>query len=384
MPEKIPSSLPPERKSDSERPTLPAPKNPFERLEQIPSVSAYSIPDPTKMTGEDWFSEDVDPDKNGVTISVEDGVGGYEGGEIASRAVAELAKEFGEKFRKINERRQNKQLKNPEDLSEERAVLETFVTDANLEVASQRIEHPKAKLMATTGLLARVVRLDDHWEVMGVSAGDSRAYLMHPDGRLEALSLDAHPILVMMRDAFGRDTAMRVQETLDNLESYAQFENFAKFSAQDKWPTHMPVNRDDIDIVAQLVGPKAVKEYFEGAERTKEDPLGRGLFHRSFIMSSFGAHVDPDYFQARVPAGGKVMLVSDGVEGLTRRELAAVLAADQGALVDRKLMDYALQGATPAERVARAASARGSDYAWSPRSKGNDDITAVVVEIPER
>ncbi|HVM90453.1 MAG TPA: protein phosphatase 2C domain-containing protein [Verrucomicrobiae bacterium] len=386
MPERFPSSKPPE-KPETERPTIPVPRNPFELQEQVPLISAFNIPDPTKLDkpqGEDAYSEDMDVDKNGVTLSVEDGVGGYPGSEYAARAVAELAKDYQAQFEEINERRHHNQLPNPEDVSEEQRLLDRFLQDASLEVAAQRLQHAGGEHMSTTAVLARLVRVDGHWEVVGVSVGDSRAYLQHPDGRLEALTLDAHPIMLMMRDVFGRDTALRVQEILDNLESFQQFENFAKFSREDKWPEHMPVNREDIDMVFQLVGPQMVKEYFEGAEPTPEDPGGRGFFHRSLVNAMVGSHPLPDHFRATVPPGGRLMLVSDGVESLTRRELSAILAEDEQALLDRTLKQYAWQGLTPAERVARAASARNSGFAWSRRSKGPDDITVVVAEIPAR
>ena len=391
-----PTSRPPKREFTSETPTIPAPRNPFEKHEKLLSVSAITIPDPTKNKGEDAYSEVVDSDNNGALFSVEDGVGGYAGGDLAAQAVAQAVRDSHKEFLKLNARRQEGRMPTA-GLVAEMELMKKVNKDAWEAVRKGQHENRRhAPEMSTTGVIVRMVRMPDgRFEGIGSSVGDSRAYLQYADGRLESLTVDEHPLMKEMKDLLGREAAVRLQDTLDSLESYQKFENYAKFSKENKWPSGMPVKREDIDFVRDLVGLEKVKSYFDGVNPSDMDPHGRGYYHRSWITGSFGSKkIDdkgmvienpphPDYFHILFPAGGKLILVSDGVESLTHEELQGILSGDDKHL-DHALVAEADKGLTPAERVAFAARARYNGKAWSPRSKGFDDITVVVAEIPER
>jgi serine/threonine protein phosphatase PrpC len=258
-------------------------------------------------------------------------------------------------------------------------------------VLDAKEKNPDLYDMATTGVMARTVRMKDgRWEVVGSRVGDSRIYVQYPDGRLESLTLDAHPLLDMIKGKYGREAAIRVQDTLDDLESFRQFENFSKFSREDKWPPKMPIDRQDIDFVSGLVNPELVKIYFEGVDRTpnatqeqRMEEFQKSMFHRSVVTGAYGLTPHADFFHGFLPAGGKLVLTSDGVEGLKRKEMAGLLMNNPD-LIHPKIWQQAELADTPAERLAFAANAVASNYVWSPRNKGHDDITVVVAEIPER
>ena len=102
-----------------------------------------------------------------------DGLGGYEGGEFASRLVTA---EFKEAFV-------------ASDTLNIRQRLLQALSVANQAVAQQKSDHPELKGMATTIVGASIVNKSIHW----VSVGDSLLWLIR-DGRIRRINeLHVHP-----------------------------------------------------------------------------------------------------------------------------------------------------------------------------------------------
>lgn len=107
-------------------------------------------------------------------LVVADGMGGYHGGEIASRAVVEAMKNH---FLKSN---------NSDDLLE---VLNEGVQEAHLDIKNKALGNPSLLQMGSTVVAAVIA--DDILHVVNV--GDSRAYLISED-RIEQVNQD-HSLL---------------------------------------------------------------------------------------------------------------------------------------------------------------------------------------------
>ncbi|MEI7512291.1 MAG: protein phosphatase 2C domain-containing protein [Candidatus Uhrbacteria bacterium] len=371
----------------SEIPTIPAPRNPFEVREDEPKVFAVSIPKNEKQPNEDSILELVDPDGNGVTALVADGLGGYPGGEVASAIVRDVVAKTNDEFRRIQKNRLEVR-DVAAGLEKEMELMKKLVRMIHAQVVVQRDAQPEHAHMASTGVITRSVKmLDKRWMVVGASVGDSRAYIQQTDGRLDALTLDSHPLLHQTRDIIGvgQEGALRIQSTLDELESSQQFDYLLSVLEKDAvWPEYIAILREDVEYLRDIVGVKLVKEYFDGDEAIGQRK--HSFYYRNMVVSSFGYSPRADFFEAELPPGTKLVLASDGVEGLTRQEQAAVLRGDMEAYmgIDLVLAHEASSGGNSAERLAFAGVARADYSSISPRTKGKDDISVIVIEIPKR
>lgn len=368
-------------------PTIPAPPNPFEEREDAARVSAISIPKSENEPNEDSIFELMDPDGNGGTFLVADGLGGYPGGEVASSIVRDVTAKANTHFRLIQKARQEGKDVGV-GMRKELALMKQLVRAIQTEVSKQRDLNPEHMLMASTGVIVRTIRTKDgRWEAVGANVGDSRALIQYPDGRLEPITMDSHPLMHDLRHTrlIDREGAMHVQDVLDRLDSSRQFVRLLSLlEHQNTWPDDAPVLPEEVEFLRDMVGEKLVHEYFEGSD--EPEPRKTTSYYRNMVVNSFGYRPDADYFHVLLPEGGRLILVSDGVEGLTREEQEACLNVDRGEMfaVDPILMYEAAKGTNPAERLAFGALARADYVSPSPRSKGRDDISVIVMEIPKR
>jgi len=127
--------------------------------------------------------------RRGVFV-VADGMGGYEGGEVASRLVIETVSRFFE------DNDEDADVTWPWGLEEGRSFVENLLAVA-LRMANRTVFRQRAGKLAQMGSTAVAVALDDTRAVIA-HVGDSRAYRLR-QGRLEALTRD-HSLVEQMRD----------------------------------------------------------------------------------------------------------------------------------------------------------------------------------------
>ena len=174
---------------------------------------------------------------------------------------------------------------------------------------------------------------------------------------------------------------MKIQSIFDELESSRQYEHLLSLAHRGgQWPENAFLRPVDLLLLEQKIGSRYVKEYFDG-------PLDdESTFHvfRSVLEKGIPFDTSGDYLHLQMPAGSKLILSSDADDVLLHHEKQAILGGTSGILVDPLLFHEARKGATPAESYAKAILARAEFYAYSPRSRGRDDISVIVAEIPER
>jgi serine/threonine protein phosphatase PrpC len=363
-----------------DRPTIPVPKNPFEVVHQPLRLSSVSIPKNEKGPSGDSQAEFLDPDGSGATFVVADGMGGYAGDHVASGLVVKAVEELNGRFIKMQALRN--QGKARPGMWGERDVLYAMLNSAIAKIAEGRAQDRRHDRMGSTAVVARVVRMKDgRWEGLIASIGDSRASLLWPDGRLETLTLDAHPLLIEVQEKIGRDAAMRVQDTLDNLESARQFHHFISILKEgSSWPEDAEVSKDDIVFLNHVVGATKIEEYFDGPK----NGVGFSVYYRSVLHGSLPSHPLADIVHVLIPDGAKLVLTSDAIDVLTLKEQEALLSNNPDAAIDPMLRYEAAQGTDPADQLSRALEARADFRAYSPRSRGRDDISIKIIEIPKR
>jgi serine/threonine protein phosphatase PrpC len=370
MSEKFPSQ-PPESRHDSNRPTIPVPKNPFESKEQQSfKISTASFekfnryPGAKERNNEDAWMVMEDADGRGCTAMIADGMGGYPGADRAARSVVQTAANENAK------------------LTAQRGIEDTFnnvrsiLREANARLVLERSTLPEEEShlerMGTTGVLARVIELPDgKREAVIGHAGDSRAWIRYADGHLECQTLDMHPVfrLIRHRAGGGFADAIHTQSIVDNLESYEQFEFLLELlEGETPWPEKAAVTKDEIDFLATVVGEPLMKFYFN---------------QRATVDGAFGYNPQIDVIRAPLPPGATLLLTTDGIhDNLMRYEMEALLRGERGTM-DEDVWVASRTGQDPANILAKAAYSRSLDFTHS-RSKGADDITAVVIETPKR
>ncbi|MCR4256805.1 MAG: protein phosphatase 2C domain-containing protein [Candidatus Uhrbacteria bacterium] len=360
--------------SFSERPTDPAPKK--EKREDRLNVDSISL---SKIFGvainDDSYFENVDENGETGTFGVGDGMGGYPGGDVASQTIMEAVRGGASKLDEIAKRRAGGDME--ASIQSEMEALRSLMYEADAQLEKKRGESPPLlSQMGTTGTIVRLTK-DERgltWAIVG-QVGDSRAYLLHPDGRLETLTLDAQPALDAVRSIHGESVALRVQDVLDELLGREQLVALQLVIKEgEPFPEDVGVTKDDIDFLMKHMGAGLIEYYF---------------VNRSTIQGAFGHHPQIKTKVVPIPPGSKIALCTDAIsDGLLKREVRAILRGAYDELPDQGVKEAAsMWGRTPAQALAFAAKERGEEHTYEnfhPRSKGLDDATVVIVEVPKR
>lgn len=360
--------------SASERPTDPVQKK--EKREDHLNVDSISL---SKIFGvginDDSYFEHVDENGETGTFGVADGMGGYPGGDVASQTIMEVVRDGASKLDEIAKRRVEGDME--ASIHEEMEALRSLMYEADARLEKKRDESPPLlSQMGTTGTIVRLTK-DERgltWAIVG-QVGDSRAYLLHPDGRLETLTLDAQPALDAVRSIHGESVALRVQDILDELLGREQLEVLKLVIKEGKpFPEGIGVSKDDIDFLTKHMGAGLIEYYF---------------VNRSTVQGAFGHRPQIKTKVVPVPPGSKIALCTDAIsDGLLKREVRTILRGAYDELPYQGVKEAAsMWGDTPAQALAFAAKERGEEDSYKnfhPRSKGPDDATVVMIEVPKR
>jgi serine/threonine protein phosphatase PrpC len=358
---------------DSEKPTDRPPK-----IEKAPGVlnveTATFMKNKEGAVNEDAYLTRLDTDKKGGLFAVADGMGGVPGGDIASNTVVETVQKYASEFQAIRQKR----LEGDEtaSLEAEAALLRRSLREANARVVLKREQYPdRFHHMGSTCTAVRLTndREGAYHAIIG-HVGDSRAYVLHPDGALETLTLDDHLSLAVTKHLYDEPTAIAVQDILDQLSSEEEFAEYAeRLKNGTSFPEGSPVSEEQITFLQSHMGAKERSGYFND---------------RSRLFESFG--YKPHIKMKTVPLspGSKLILATDAIEGLRRDEFEAVVRGDFDSIEDSDVaMAASVWASNPAEAIAHAARERGGAHGEQkrhPKSKGPDDATVVMVEVPER
>lgn len=320
---------------------------------------------------EDAYIARLDADKKAGLFAVADGMGGAFGGDIASNTVVETVQKYAAPLEEVRLKR----LGGNEDatLEAEAELLRRALREANARVVLKRQHYPER--FHQMGSTCTAVRLtsdaDGSYHAIIGHAGDSRAYLLHPDGRFEVLTLDDHFSLVVTKHLHDEETAIAVQDILDQLGSEEELAFYlGRLDANAAFPEGSLVTADQIAFLRSHMEEKERRQYFND---------------RSRLFESFGYKPHVKMKTVPVPHGSKLLLATDATEGLRRDELEAIVRGDFGSLADEEVRSIAeISASNPAEAVALAARARGDQGKRHPKSKGPDDATVVMIEVPKR
>lgn len=200
-------------------------------------------------------------------FGVFDGMGGYEGGEVASK----IAKDYVEKTLST--------LPVGSPLLNTQRYLARILQEANEAVSQAKKMNPRLKDMGTT---ASVVKIWEgiHGERKAVvgNVGDSRAYIRRTNGSLEQITLDDNAIRQKMPVAEAR----ALQSKLGNIT------DLAKLTPEER------IFYNDRNVITQA--------------------LGHG-------------NVSPRIFAVDLAVGDRIIVTSDGIhDNLTDTEISKILA----------------------------------------------------------
>ncbi|GEM_PF-1092618 len=214
-------------------------------------------------------------------VAVFDGVGGYEGGEVASRIAAHAVLSTW-----------RRQAPTAQDLASQRALMRAALLEADREVREAVDRQPELTGMATTAIVARIWETPDHhYLLVHGHVGDSRLYLLRAHGELERVTVD------------------------DGILS-----------------THVSVGLISEEEALKI---DQAEDWEELDERQK-----RYFYQRGLITQAIGGRGEPEVHvgEQELRAGDRVLICSDGIhDNLTEAEIVALLRAhgrnDAGALV---------------------------------------------------
>ncbi len=202
-------------------------------------------------------------------VAVFDGVGGYEGGEVASRIAqhAVLMKWRG-------------QASSAQNLADLRALMRESVLEADRQVRDAVDRQPELTGMATTAIIAKLWETADHRRMLVHGhVGDSRLYILRARGPLERVTVDDG--ILSTHVAVGL------------------------ISEEEAFIIDQAENWQDLD------------------ERQK-----RYFYQRGLITQAIGGRGDPEVHvgQVELYPGDRVLVCSDGIhDNLTEVEIAEIL-----------------------------------------------------------
>lgn len=242
------------------------------RSEQLPSPE--QSPE-TMDVGAATIASELHPESNEDSLFVRkgegffgifDGVGGEAAGDVAS---AEASKSILSKLETLEENF---------TLPEMREDLRKAVENANDHLLQLSSQHSELRGMGTTACIAKIVNgKQGERHVVVANIGDSRAYIVKPDGRMLQITLDDN---ILKRDAL--DEAWVLQKKLNEVTS----------------PTQLTARE---------------LHFFENINRI--DCLG-------------ARRVEVSTYTARMSPGDNLLLTTDGVsDNLTDSEMGDILAS---------------------------------------------------------
>jgi serine/threonine protein phosphatase PrpC len=202
-------------------------------------------------------------------VAVFDGVGGYEGGEVASRVAAHAVLATW-----------RRKAAAAQDLAGLRNAMRESVLEADRQVREAVDRQPELTGMATTAIIAKFWETPDHQRMLVHGhVGDSRLYVFRARGTLERVTVDDGILSTHVAvGLIGEEEALKIDQA-------------------ENW--------DDLD------------------ERQK-----RYFFQRGLITQAIGGRGDPEVHVGEVELypGDRVLVCSDGIhDNLTEAEIAQLL-----------------------------------------------------------
>ncbi len=359
----------------SERPTLP-PK-PEQREEEgkllVQADTAARYEHEGKKENQDKYLELVSKDGRAGLFVVADGMGGRSGGEVASSITVETFEKYFSKLEEIRERRAQG---DPQaTVQSEAELLKRAMREADQAVKNKREDILAYGQMGTTCVATRLT-IDENGEhcVIVASVGDSRVYLSHPDGELETLTLDDNMALIVTEKKHGVEAALRVQDILDNSLGQGQLEILMEVVKKNEaFPAEGILSKEDIRFLMDHLDQNWFKYYHANSAR---------------VFNTVGDGVDVHMRTVPLEPGSKLILSSDGTDGLLRDEIA-LIASGRADELSSKGARLAAQSWPDNSAKALVKAAKERQKETKPphlhlRSRGFDDTTVVAVTVPKR
>lgn len=369
LPKKPPGEL---ALRDSEKPTnIPPPKpDKRERGGEGLVSEGFSMQRREGKPNEDSMLNILSADRQAGLFAVADGIGGDAGGAEASNTAVDIVSKYFSEMEDVRMRREAGD--ETATIEREAVLLRRSVREANARIVLKREEMPQFHKMGTTCVTARVTR-DAQGNAFGIiaHAGDSRAYASYPDGHLETLTLDDHLSLLVVKKHHGEAAALRVQDILDNALSKEQLEMLMEEVREGREiPESLPFTTEDIRFIADHLPKNWFDYYFN---------------NRSQIFGSFGHEPEVKVKTVYLPPGSRLILGSDGLDGLMKKEVELIAA--------RKFDELPYEGVRKAVAFWEDNTAQALVFAakWRqgeriaphvhPRCRGADDTTAVSAYV---
>ncbi|KPP97975.1 protein phosphatase 2C domain-containing protein [Marinobacter sp. HL-58] len=152
----------------------------------IPRVAGLTDVGAVRAANQDALDWRVSDDNRQVLLVIADGMGGYQGGEIASRIAVDSVMETVGAYLATE---------NPEQPDDPEEALQAAIDLANARIQERRATDPDLAKMGTTLVIAWVIDGNAHIAHLG----DSRCYLVH-GGELHCQTRDDTVVQNMLED----------------------------------------------------------------------------------------------------------------------------------------------------------------------------------------